>query len=279
VGDTILLVTGGHGFEVLEEVEMIEVKQGPYVSDRDKTRFQGIPTEQAKLPRYNGHSIALQSTHFMVTALQSQPPSQSYAPSIVLQGISWQTYQSLVRELESQPGKRLTYDNGNLEICMPLPSHEIYKRRLGRLVEIVTEEMEMDIFSLSASTWSREDLLKGVEADECYYIQNEAAVRSKLNINLAVDPPPDLAIEVDITSPSLPRLPIYAALGVQEVWQFDGEQVTLLRLSEGNYVAINRSVALPILPQEVIQHWLVQAQSMGETSWARAFRRWVREQF
>ena len=213
----------------------------------------------------------------MVTALTPPPSSPTSIPCLVLQGISWTTYQSLVRELTSQPGKRLTYDHGSLEIYMLLPPHEIYKRRLGRLVEIVTEELNIEIYSLSASTWSREDLQKGLEADECYYIQNEASVRNKLKINLPVDPPPDLAIEVDMTSLSLPRLPIYAALEVPEVWRFDGERVTLLQLNERRYVEVSNSIGLPILSQEQIQDWLTQAQSQGETSWARALRRWVKK--
>ncbi len=195
---------------------------------------------------------------------------------VTLQGITWQTYQSLVQELESQPAKRLTYDNGMLEIFMPLPPHETYKRLLGRLVEIVTEEMNLEIRSLSASTWSRKDLLKGVEADECYYIQNEAAVRGKMKIDLAVDPPPDLAIEIDISSPSLPRLPIYAALGVPEVWQFDGESVRLLKLVAEEYVAQNQSQALPMVTAGVVQEFLAQAQEIGETIWAKAVRQWAK---
>ena len=208
----------------------------------------------------------------------THPHRPKHDSGVTLQGITWQTYQSLVQELESQPAKRLTYDNGMLEIFMPLPPHETYKRLLGRLVEIVTEEMNLEIRSLSASTWSRKDLLKGVEADECYYIQNEAAVRGKMKIDLAVDPPPDLAIEIDISSPSLPRLPIYAALGVPEVWQFDGERVRLLKLVAGEYVAQNQSQALPMVAVEVVRGFLTQAQEMGETSWAKAVRQWAKSQ-
>jgi Uma2 family endonuclease len=206
----------------------------------------------------------------------THPPQDN--PKVTLQGITWQTYQSLVQDLESQPAKRLTYDNGMLEIFMPLPPHETYKRLLGRLVEIVTEELDLEIRSLSASTWSRKDLLKGVEADECYYIQNEAAVRGKMEIDLSMDPPPDLVIEIDISSPFLPRLPIYAALGVPEVWQFDGERLKILGLAATEYVAQGQSLALPMVTVEVAQRLLLEAQEMGETSWAKAVRQWVREQ-
>ncbi|MDK3159874.1 Uma2 family endonuclease [Kamptonema cortianum] len=197
---------------------------------------------------------------------------------IVLKGIHWDTFQALVRDLESQPSKRLTYDNGVLEIWMPLPPHESYKRWLGRLVEIVTEELDVEIRSLSACTWSRKDLAKGVEADECYYIQNEAAIRTKMLIDLTVDPPPDLAIEVDITSLSLPRLPIYQGLGVPEVWRFDGSRLQFVGLIDGEYREVNRSIAIPLLTVEAVQTLLQQASEMGETSWAKQVRQWVREQ-
>lgn len=212
----------------------------------------------------------------MFTVTHPHPPQSN--TKVMLQGITWQTYQSLVQDLESQPAKRLTYDNGILEIFMPLPPHETYKRLLGRLVEIVTEELDLEIRSLSASTWSRKDLLKGVEADECYYIQNEATVRGKMEIDLSVDPPPDLAIEIDISSPSLPRLPIYAALGVPEVWQFDGGNFKILGLAATEYISQRQSLALPMVTVDVVERLLIQAQEMGETSWAKAVRQWVKEQ-
>ncbi|MGK7873303.1 MAG: DUF29 family protein, partial [Xenococcaceae cyanobacterium] len=141
--------------------------------------------------------------------------------------------------------------------------------------EIATEELEIEICSLGSCTWSREDLLKSIEADECYYIQNESHIRGKMQIDLTVDPPPDLAIEIDISSPSLPRLPIYAALGVPEIWQWNGQQVKLLQLVQGQYVEQTQSLTLPSLKPEDIDYWLQRAQSMGETSWAKAVRRWV----
>jgi Uma2 family endonuclease len=200
------------------------------------------------------------------------PPLTS---SLVLSGISWETYQAMVRELESQPGKRLIYDNGSLEIAMPLPPHERYKRWIGRFIETVTEELEVEICSLGSSTWTRRDLAKGIEADECYYVQNESLIRGRVSIDLTTDPPPDLAIEIDITSLSIPRLPIYQALGVPEVWRFDGGTVIFLALNNGVYEEIDQSIAIPIVTPTILQDWLTQATTMGESSWARAIRRWV----
>jgi len=200
------------------------------------------------------------------------------APSrcVVLRGVSWSTYQALIHDLESDPGKRLTYDQGTLEIMVPLPPHERYKSRLSRIVEVTTEETETEIASLGSTTWNREDLQKGLEPDACFYIQNEQAVRSKDEIDLAVDPPPDLAIEVDYTSSSIDRMAIYAALGVPEVWRFDGETLTLYGLESGEYRPQETSAVLPLLQRADILRFLQASQTMGETTWVREFRKWVR---
>ena len=205
---------------------------------------------------------------------RSQPVERQH---VLLRNITWETFKALVVALESQPNKRLTYDDGTLEIWMPLPLHERYKKFLARLVEILTEAFDIEICSLGSTTWNREDLWKGVEADECYYIQNELAIRGRMQIDLAVDPPPDLAIEIDITSLSLPRLSIYQALDVPEVWRFDGEQLTFLKLVDGEYQEIERLLALPLAKSEDLLSLIRKAQEMGETSWAKWVRQWAKE--
>jgi len=134
---------------------------------------------------------------------------QTPQPGVVLKNISWQTYESLVNELAQQRGIRLTYDRGTLEIMTPSALHEGNKQILGRFVETVTEELNVEIRSLGSLTCRREDLERGLEPDQCYYIENEKMVRSLNQINLNQDPPPDLVIEIDITSSSInrPRLP------------------------------------------------------------------------
>jgi Uma2 family endonuclease len=96
-------------------------------------------------------------------------------------------------------------------------------------------------------------------------------------IDLSIDPPPDLAIEIDITSRSIPRLPIYSALGVPEIWRFDGKKMVLLALTNGQYQEIPVSVAIPIITADILHHWLTQATTMGESSWANALQKWVKE--
>ncbi|WP_240038857.1 Uma2 family endonuclease [Okeania hirsuta] len=148
--------------------------------------------------------------------------------STLLTGIKWETYQALLLDLAENPGKKLTYDQGTLEIMTPLPEHEINKGFLGRLVQTTTEVLGLEISSLGSTTLSRKDLQKGVEPDECYYITNEELVRGKIKFDLDRDPPPDLAIEIYITSSSLDRLTIYAALGIREIWRFDGEKLFII---------------------------------------------------
>ena len=199
--------------------------------------------------------------------------------STVLQHIRWETYTNLVKDLESQPSSRLAYDSGTLEIAMPRPPHETYKKLLARLVEIITEELDIDIRSFGSTTWSRADLQKGIEPDEGYYLKNEAAVRGKPEIDLALDPLPDLAIEIDVTSSSLNRLSIYAALGVGEIWRYDLEILTILVLQDKAYKSVERSPALPLLTVPKIMEFLDKSQTMGETQLMREMRRWVRSQF
>lgn len=213
----------------------------------------------------------------MVTALKPQPPQLGAREGVLLRNISWATFEALIDELESQPSKRLTYDAGLLEIWMPQLPHERYKKLLARLIDVVTEEREIEISSLGSCTWKRPDLAKGVEADECYYVQNEPAICGRMDLDLAIDPPPDLAIEIDITSLSLPRLPIYAALGVPEVWRFDGAQLTFLNLRGDEYAVMPSSLALPDLTSDDVTGLLNQAQDMGEISWAKLVRRWAQE--
>lgn len=195
---------------------------------------------------------------------------------VLLRNISWQTYQYLVKDFEQQPAIRLTYDRGLLEIRMPLDPHETYKKLLGRLVEALTEELEIEIRSLGSRTCDRVDLTQGLEPDQCYYIQNEPAVWNKAQIDLSQDPPPDLAIEIDITSSSINRLNIYANLGVPEVWRYDGQSLLMYCLQDRQYQVFDQSLAFPILSASDIKRFLDLKKTTKENQLVRLFRDWVR---
>lgn len=190
----------------------------------------------------------------------------------ILTKIRWETYQALVLDLAETPSKKLTYDQGILEIMTPLPEHEVNKRLLGRIVETTTEVLGLEVASFGSTTWSKKNLKKGIEPDECYYITNETLIRGKLDINLTIDPPPDLAIEIDITSSSLDRLGIYAAVGIGEIWRFDGQELFIYCLKNGNYEQQENSQVLPILSKSIILKFLKKRGRIGENSLIREFR-------
>jgi Uma2 family endonuclease len=206
-----------------------------------------------------------------MTATLIQSPDR-----VILKHISWQTYQSLIVDFEREPAIRLTYDRGTLEIRMPLAPHETYKKILGRLIEAATEELDLEIRSLGSLTCSREDLAKGLEPDQCYYIQNEKKVRGVEQIDLEKLPPPDLAVEIDITSSSLDRFSIYADLKVPEIWRYDGRSLVIYGLVGSEYLTQDRSITLPILRTEDILRFLSLSASIGENNLVKQFRQWLR---
>jgi len=210
----------------------------------------------------------------------NSPASCPFKPEQVtyLKGVQWKTYQALLYDLAEDSSKKLAYDQGFLEIMTPLPEHEAYKGFLGRLVWTTTEVLGLEVASFGSTTLSRENLQRGIEPDECFYIQNEALVRGKTSFDFTVDPVPDLAIEVDITSSSLNRLGIYAALEVAEVWRFNGEILLIYCLKDGAYEVQERSQVLPILSKDIILDFLKRRGEMGENALLREFRQWLQNQ-
>jgi len=203
-------------------------------------------------------------------------PSQS--SGILLTNISWKTYESLLNELTQQRGIRLTYDRGNLEIMTPSAPHEGSKKILGRFVESVSEELNIEIRSLGSLTCRREDLARGLEPDQCYYIENEDVVWDKQQIDLNQDPPPDLVVEIDVTSSSIDRLSLYASLGVPEVWRYDGNRLIIYQLEAQEYTERDVSPTFPFLSQVEMLRFLELRRTTKENALIRLFREWVRSQ-
>ncbi len=198
---------------------------------------------------------------------------------IVLSGISWELYEQL-RENEDNWHVRMAYDQGRLELMSPSTDHEAIKRLIGRMIETFTEEMDLPCRSLSGSTWKRPELAKGLEADECYYILNHHRVCRRRHIDLTVDPPPDLAVETEISRSVVARLRIYAALGVPEVWRWRKTGLTAYSLgADGEYFARDFSLNLPMLRVKELEPFLDFELAANESAWIRKFRAWVRERF
>jgi len=203
-------------------------------------------------------------------------PSQS--SGILLKNISWKTYESLLNELAEQGGIRLTYDRGNLEIMTPSAPQVGSKKILSRFVESVSEELNIEICSLGSLTCRREDLARGLEPDQCYYIQNEDVVWDKEQIDLNQDPPPDLVVEIDVTSSSIDRLSLYASLGVSEVWRYDGNRLIIYQLEAQEYTERDVSPTFPFLSQVEMLRFLELRRTTKENALIRLFREWVRSQ-
>lgn len=198
------------------------------------------------------------------------PPEEK----ITLSGISWQTYETLLKEL-SHRRLRLTYNRGTLEIMAPSPEHELYKKVLGRFVETIAEELEINIYPLGSTTFQRPQL-SGAEPDECFYLQNLNVVKGKKRLDPDQDPPPDLVVEINITSSSINRFQVYADLGVPEIWLYNGETFKIYQLQNQRYIECDRSLAFPNLPIPEIYQFLQQADTVDYLELVREFRRWVK---
>jgi Uma2 family endonuclease len=196
---------------------------------------------------------------------------------VILHGISWQTYARLLAELGDHRASRLAYVQGVLEITMPSDRHETQKKLLERMIEALTEELNLPTKSFGSTTLNRADLERSAEPDSCYYIQHVSQIEGR-QVDLATDPPPDLIIEVDISSPSSRRIDIYRQLGVPEIWRYSGGTVQLYRLQDGEYVPCDLSPSFPLVSTAVINQFLQQAETQDDTTFIRTWRRWIRQQ-
>ena len=194
----------------------------------------------------------------------------------VLYNLSWDTFEALLRDTGEHRGSRFAYDCGTLEIMTPLFEHENPKSNLGNLIIALAEELYIEIRSAGSTTLKRKSLAKGIEPDSCYYIQNEAAMRGRETLNLEIDPPPDLAVAIDITSSSVNKFNIYAALGVAELWRYDGEVLKFYQLVENQYIEIKFSLAFPLVSVGDMNRFIQQSKTMGEIALLKSFRAWVR---
>ncbi len=159
--------------------------------------------------------------------------------TLVMRQFSWDDYERLLEELRNRPHLRVSYDSGNLEIMSPLPEHEKYAAFIDDLVRFVSEALDQNLEKLGRTTWKKRSVAKGVEPDTCFYVKNAVHIIGKRKIDLESDPPPDIAVEIDITNESSSKFPIYAALSVPEIWRYDGQKMQFFRLVRGAYREIS----------------------------------------
>ncbi|MBE9126294.1 MULTISPECIES: Uma2 family endonuclease [unclassified Coleofasciculus] len=202
--------------------------------------------------------------------------TQRRANRVVLHNISWQQFENLLVDLGESRAARVAYDDGTLEIMTPLPEHEYYKETISIVIQDIAEVLDRDYESLGSTTWKREIKKAGVEPDNCFYFQNEPKIRGKLDYDLNQDPPPDLVLEIDVTSKSLSRFSIYARLGVPEIWCYDSGELKVYQLQNEGYIEVDTSLVFPSLPVQELPALIEQYRPQGRRAIRRAVREWAR---
>jgi Uma2 family endonuclease len=207
------------------------------------------------------------------TLADLNPPGE---PNVVFHDASWAFYEALLAEFGEQP-KRVNYDRGTLEIMTISFEHEGYKEAIGDMISDISKEFDIPMARRGSSTLKREEKQRGLESDQCYWIANERIVRGLKRLDLGIHPPPDLVLEIDITHAAVDRESIYSALGVPEMWHFDGQ--TLLsawELVEGNWNRIERSKSFPMIRIADLNPFIKRLPTDGDTKVLRDFRDWLR---
>lgn len=194
---------------------------------------------------------------------------------VVFHHLSWQAYQQILQAIGDNRSAHLTYDHGTLEITMPLEEHEFYRELIGLFIRILVVEMGLKIKTMGSTTLDREDLERGAEPDNAYYIQNQPRVAGK-KVNLQQDPPPDLVVEVDITHTDVNKLALYASMGVPEFWRFNGQVWRIYQLQGEQYQEVEISPTFSLVPKTKLYEFLAQAQE-DEVAAEQSLRQWVQK--
>lgn len=206
------------------------------------------------------------------------PTKTKKVDSIVLYNIGWQQFENLLKDLGNTPSARMAYDDGILEIMTPLPEHEYLKERISDTIKDAAEMLDLAFECLGSTTWKRESQKAGIEADNCFYFQNEPLIRGKLIFDLNYDPPPDLALEIDLSSKSINRFPIYARLQVPEIWCYDSGTLKIYQLENEDYYEKEKSLIFPNLKIQEIPSLIETYRQAGRRTFQKAVKRWLKEQ-
>jgi Uma2 family endonuclease len=189
-----------------------------------------------------------------------------------LAGVSWDDYEELLSELGDRAGLRVSYAEGRLQIVSPSAPHEEYKDLIFSLARLLADVTDTPLETRGSTTYRRRRKAKGVEPDASFYVQNAARMIGKRQIDLDIDPPPDVVVEIDLSSESLDKFPIYAALRVPEIWLYDGQQARMYKLAEQSYQEVPRSLAFPAPTAAALTDFLTHSKTSGQTAALAAIR-------
>jgi Uma2 family endonuclease len=212
----------------------------------------------------------------MVTSISLNRIKISAGQRIYLHDVSWEEFEQILLELGDKRATRIAYCAGELEIRMPLPEHERIKVLISNLLVVLLEELDLPWESLRSATFKNSNMKTGIEPDDCFYLANCQAVIGKKRLDLNIDPPPDLAIEIDLTSPT--QLSAYEALGVPEIWRYQQGKLAIFTLAEGHYIESSFSSLFPSLPIAAgISAILARSNQILMSESRKEFRLWVRQ--
>ncbi|MEM9216039.1 MAG: Uma2 family endonuclease [Cyanobacteria bacterium P01_F01_bin.150] len=206
-------------------------------------------------------------------ANSSQPPIGEQR--VLFQALQWQAYQQILEALGDRRSARLHYDRGTLEIVMPSEEHEFYSELIGRFIYFLVSALGQRLKSMGSTTLNREDLDRGGEPDKAYYIQNYARVAGR-TVDLSTDPPPDLVVEVDITHTDIDKLSLYGAMGVAELWRYNGKVWRIYQNRGNTLEEVDTSPTFPFVPKSTLYDFLEKAKA-DEIGAEIALRDWLKE--
>jgi Uma2 family endonuclease len=208
----------------------------------------------------------------------TRPPRLVADERVVLSCVSWETYERLLTDDEERRVPRMTYDQGVLELVTPSTPHEEDALVFAHLVFIVAANLGIPIRSVGSTTFRRQDLERGFEPDASFYVQNEKRIRGQRDVDLTVDPPPDVVLEMEMSRSALDKLPLFASMGIPEVWRCDGQRVTILILEQDRYRESATSLAFPVLSSDILARFLAESRTALSPDWFQAVSDWARSQ-
>ena len=195
--------------------------------------------------------------------------------TLILTDVPWEEYEQLLADLGDRPGTRITYDNGRLEVMSPSLFHEMYKDLVLSIAFILAQESNTTFESRGSTTFKQDWTRKGAEPDTCFYTQNAVRILGKRKIDLTIDPPPDIVVEIDVSHESMRKLQFYAGLGVPELWLYDERSARIYVLTNASYAEVSFSPTFPILTSDVLSRVLEQSKTEGQTGAINSFREWL----
>ena len=211
----------------------------------------------------------------MATVLHPPEATLPVEERFILHDVNWETYEQLLANYLDRSNPRFTYDRGVLEIMSPSSEHEELTEIITQLVYILAEEWGLEYRNFGRTTFRHRDTEAGFEPVSCFYIQSVESISGVRRIDLSVHPPPDIVIEVEMTSPALKKLPVYARVSVPEVWRYDGKEVRIMLRQADDYLESEASKAIPRLTSSDVSQLVEQSKRMKRSVWIRAVRQWA----